>query len=66
VLAIIVEAIAAVGPRGADNPGGWGLSVPKLPDDWFVKPDFDLLGEFSLFGSFERVSAIWPGCAQLE
>jgi adenine/guanine/hypoxanthine permease len=58
VLAIIVEAIATVGPRAADNPGGWGLSVPKLPDDWFVKPDFDLLGEFSLFGSFERVSAI--------
>jgi AGZA family xanthine/uracil permease-like MFS transporter len=32
--------------------------LPKLPDDWFIKPDFDLLGEFSLFGSFERVSAI--------
>ena len=58
VLAIVVEAIATVGPRTADNPGGWGLSVPKLPDDWFIKPDFDLLGEFSLFGSFERVSAI--------
>ena len=58
VLAIVIEAIASVGPRSDDNPGGWGLNVPKLPDDWFVRPDFDTLGEFSLFGSFERISAI--------
>jgi AGZA family xanthine/uracil permease-like MFS transporter len=58
VLAIVVEAIASVGARSADNPGGWGLSVPALPDNWFSKPDLDLLGEFNLFGSFEQIGAV--------
>jgi len=58
VLAIIVEAIVNVGARTADNPGGWGLSVPKLPDDWFTKPNFDTLGEFSLFGSIDKIGAV--------
>jgi AGZA family xanthine/uracil permease-like MFS transporter len=58
VLAIVVEAITDVGARSAENPGGWGLSVPSLPDNWFSKPNLDLLGEFNLFGSFEQVGAI--------
>ncbi|MEU4191197.1 NCS2 family permease [Kribbella sp. NPDC026611] len=58
VLAIIVEAIAKVGPRTADNPGGWGLSVPKLPDQWFTKPNLDTIGEFNLFGSFGKVGVV--------
>ncbi|MFC9689862.1 NCS2 family permease [Kribbella sp. NPDC056951] len=58
VLAIVVEAIVKVGGRTTDNPGGWGLSVPKLPDQVFTKPNFDLVGEFNLFGSFERVGLI--------
>ncbi|MEI8408208.1 MULTISPECIES: NCS2 family permease [unclassified Kribbella] len=58
VLAIVVESIASVGARTADNPGGWGLSVPKLPDDWFSKPNLDTIGEFSLFGSFEKVGVV--------
>ncbi|TCN38903.1 AGZA family xanthine/uracil permease-like MFS transporter [Kribbella orskensis] len=58
VLAIVVESIFEVGARTADNPAGWGLSVPKLPDDWFSKPDLDLIGEFNLFGSFEQVGVI--------
>jgi adenine/guanine/hypoxanthine permease len=58
VLAIAVEAIFDVGARSADNPGGWGLSVPKLPSDWISTPDFGTLGRFSLFGSFERVGVI--------
>ena len=58
VLAIVVEAIFSLGARSADNPSGWGLSVPKLPDDWFIKPDFGTLGHFSLFGSFEEVGVI--------
>ena len=36
VLAIIVEAIAKVGPSfvdGKPNPKGWSLNVPALPDD---------------------------------
>ncbi|MEV4260759.1 NCS2 family permease [Kribbella sp. NPDC049584] len=58
VLAIIIEAIANVGARTADNPGGWGLSVPKLPDQWFTKPNLDTIGEFSLFGSFEKIGVV--------
>jgi AGZA family xanthine/uracil permease-like MFS transporter len=58
VLAIIVEGVFTVGARTADNPGGWGLSVPKLPDQWFTKPNLDTIGEFSLFGSFERVGVV--------
>jgi len=58
VLSIILEAVAGIGARSAENPGGWGLSVPKLPNDWFITPDFDMLGEFSLFGSFEEVGLV--------
>jgi AGZA family xanthine/uracil permease-like MFS transporter len=54
----VVEAIFNVGARTADNPGGWGLSVPKLPDQWFTKPNFDTIGEFNLFGSFGKVGVV--------
>ncbi|HZX05213.1 NCS2 family permease [Kribbella sp.] len=58
VLAIVVEAIAGVGARTADNLGGWSLNVPKLPDRWFSAPDLGTLGKFSLFGSFERAGVV--------
>ncbi|HET6985921.1 MAG TPA: NCS2 family permease [Kribbella sp.] len=58
VLSIVIEAVTKIGARTADNPGGWGLSVPKLPDDWFTKPNLDTIGEFSLFGSFEKVGVV--------
>ena len=44
VLAIIIEAIADIGPSfiapGKINPHGWGLNVPKLPDTVADTPDF--------------------------
>jgi adenine/guanine/hypoxanthine permease len=62
ILAIIVEAIADIGPSFTPpdkvNPHGWGLNVPAVPDDWFETPDFGLLGQFSLLGSWERVGFI--------
>jgi AGZA family xanthine/uracil permease-like MFS transporter len=62
VLAVIVEAIADIGPSfiapGQVNPHGWGLNVPKLPDTWADTPDFGLLGNFSLLGSWDRVGVI--------
>ncbi|MGY1747430.1 NCS2 family permease [Blastococcus sp. SYSU D00695] len=61
VLAIIVEAIADVGPRiadGAENARGWALQVPELPDDVVSSPDLSLVGQFSLFGGFERIGVI--------
>ena len=40
------------------NPNGWNLNVPALPDKVIGVPDFGLLGQFSLFGSFERVGVV--------
>jgi AGZA family xanthine/uracil permease-like MFS transporter len=61
-LAIVVEAIADIGPSfiapGQVNPHGWGLNVPKRPDTWADTPDFGLLGNFSLLGSWDRVGFI--------
>ncbi len=61
VLAIVIEAIAKVGPSvdgDKVNPNGWNLNVPALPDKIVALPDFSLLGQVSLFGSFERVGVI--------
>jgi AGZA family xanthine/uracil permease-like MFS transporter len=65
ILAIIIEAIANIGPSFTPpdkvNPHGWGLNVPKLPDSLgniADTPDFGLLGNFSLLGSWDRVGFI--------
>jgi AGZA family xanthine/uracil permease-like MFS transporter len=62
VLAVIIEAIADIGPSfiapGKINPHGWGLNVPQLPETWVETPDFGLVGDFSLLGSWERVGFI--------
>jgi AGZA family xanthine/uracil permease-like MFS transporter len=57
VLAIIVEAIAKVGPSfvdGKPNPSGWSLNVPTLPDKIVDTPDLSLLGKFNVFDSWGR------------
>lgn len=58
VLAVIVEAIGDLGFKSADNPTGWGLVVPKLPDSVVDAPDFSLIGHFSLFGSIEKIGLL--------
>jgi AGZA family xanthine/uracil permease-like MFS transporter len=62
ILAIIIEAIADIGPSFTPpdkvNPHGWGLNVPAIPDKVVDNPDFGLLGHFSLFGSFERAGFV--------
>ncbi|MEV6984467.1 NCS2 family permease [Sphaerisporangium sp. NPDC051017] len=59
ILAVIVEAIAKVGPSaGGKNPLGWSLVVPALPEKIFGMPDLSLIGQFSLFGSFSRISVV--------
>src|SRR3954463_13634851 len=61
VVAVIVESIAKVGPAVSGNkvnPNGWTLNVPKIPDNVVDVPHFRLLGQFSLFGSFERVGFV--------
>ncbi|ROS21748.1 NCS2 family permease [Cellulomonas sp. PhB150] len=58
ILAIIVEAVANVGGASADNPGGFKLNVPAIPDQVVAAPDFSLLGHFSLFGSIDKIGIV--------
>ncbi|WP_448059165.1 NCS2 family permease [Cellulomonas hominis] len=63
VLAVIVEAIGSIGSQtdatgAVVNPSGWELNVPALPDSVFATPDFSLLGNFSLFGSVEKIGIV--------
>ncbi|CAN5815252.1 NCS2 family permease [soil metagenome] len=63
VVAIAVEAAAAVGPAVTDEQGvvttyGWQLNTPTVPDDVVRLPDLGLLGDFSLFGGFEQVAVV--------
>src|SRR5665648_921725 len=55
VLAVI---IATIGEKSADNPTGWGLVVPKMPESFAKMPDFSLIGQFSLFGSIEKIGIV--------
>lgn len=61
-LAILVEALAAVGPSvlgpGKTNPSGWALNVPRLPDTVVASPDLSLLGRVSPFGGFAEVGVL--------
>ncbi|MDP9815532.1 NCS2 family permease [Spirilliplanes yamanashiensis] len=64
VLAIIVEAIANVGPAGGGptaDPKGWALNVPTLPDTIVGTPDLSLLGNFDLLGSWQRAGVLVAG-----
>jgi adenine/guanine/hypoxanthine permease len=64
VLAIIVEAIANIGPAVTGpnpsdyNPHGWGLNTPAVPSKVVDTPDFSLIGQFNLLGSFERIGFV--------
>jgi AGZA family xanthine/uracil permease-like MFS transporter len=62
VFAIVVEAVADVGPSFVSpeerNPRGWSLNVPSLPDQVFERPDLSLVGQVSLFGGFAEVGVV--------
>ncbi len=58
VLAVIVEAIGKIGPQSAENAAGWELNVPTIPDSVVATPDFSLVGQFSLFGSVEKIGIV--------
>ncbi len=57
VLAIVVEAIAQVGPSMGTNPKGWSLGYPALPEQVVGLPDLSLLGNVSL-GAWTRLPAV--------
>ena len=62
LFAILLNAVVDVGPQigagGAVNPGGWQLNVPDWPSKIVASPDFSLLGDFSLGGSFHDVGVV--------
>ncbi|WP_353115319.1 NCS2 family permease [Microbacterium sp.] len=58
VVSVIVEAVWHIGARGEKNPGGWGLTLPALPERVIDLPDLTLVGQFDLFGSFGRIGAL--------
>jgi AGZA family xanthine/uracil permease-like MFS transporter len=55
VLAIVLEAVAAIGGQGdKPNPKAWALNVPTLPDKVVDVPDLSLLGKFNVLDSWSR------------
>jgi len=58
VLAVVIELVAKVGPKGEENATGWSSTVPALPENVVSVPDFALLGQFSLFGSIEKIGIV--------
>ena len=58
VLAVIIEAIADLGPLTAKNPNGWALNVPSFDGKHFGAPDLHLLGDFSLGGGFSAIGIV--------
>ncbi|HEX6499954.1 MAG TPA: NCS2 family permease [Micromonosporaceae bacterium] len=56
ILAMIIEAVAHIGPQSAKNPQGWSLNVPKFPDPSKIVgvPDLSTLGHFNVLGSWSR------------
>jgi adenine/guanine/hypoxanthine permease len=62
IFAVIIESIAKIGPSfispEESNPRGWGLNVPALPDSVVGVPNFDLIGEFNLLGSWSAIGVI--------
>ena len=57
IIAIVIEAFAQVGSSGPDNPKGWSLAVPTVPDQVVGLPDLSLVGQVS-FGAFARLDLI--------
>ncbi|MET8863404.1 NCS2 family permease [Nonomuraea sp. NPDC004580] len=62
VLAIIVEAIAKAGAFSPENPGGWQLNRPSVPEQIFgFHNPLTLFTEFDPFGGFVRIDVLLAG-----
>lgn len=59
VLAAIIQAITETPGAGGDPKStGWNLNIPAWPDQFFDTPNLSLLGDFNLFGGFERAGVV--------
>lgn len=57
VLSLVVEALTGAG-SAADDPAGWSLAVPSLPDSFGGLPDLSLVGNVDLFGGFVHAGVV--------
>ncbi|PRB11549.1 NCS2 family permease [Microbacterium sp. MYb62] len=57
VVAIVAQSILKLGPSFED-PNGWHMTIPEIPASFVTIPDFGLIGQFDLFGSFGRIGAL--------
>jgi AGZA family xanthine/uracil permease-like MFS transporter len=57
IVAIVVQMFLKLGPS-VEDPGGWHMTIPELPSSLVTIPDFGLIGQFDLFGSFGRIGAL--------
>lgn len=55
--AIVLESVVKAG-SSVDNPLGWALNIPALPESIVASPVFATIGQFNLFGSFESIGFI--------
>ncbi|MER7362326.1 NCS2 family permease [Nonomuraea wenchangensis] len=59
ILAIVVEAFAKAGQSSAENPGGWQLNRPTVPEEIFgFHNPLTLFAEFDPIGGFQRVTVL--------
>nr|WP_305684247.1 NCS2 family permease [Microbacterium sp.] len=57
IIAIVAQSFLKLG-SSAEDPGGWHMTIPELPTSFVTIPDFGLVGQFDLFGSFGRIGAL--------
>ena len=57
IIALIVEAVVGAG-SSAEDPSGWSLAVPSLPESLGGVPDLSIVGNIDLIGAFARVGGI--------
>ncbi|WP_328909472.1 NCS2 family permease [Streptomyces sp. NBC_00234] len=58
LISIVLMTVVAVIVNELADVKSWGLTVPQMPDEIVASPDFGLLGNFDLFGSFGQVSVL--------
>ncbi|WAC58171.1 NCS2 family permease [Gordonia sp. SL306] len=57
VVSIILESTLDLG-SSADDPKGWSLSIPQIPDGFGGMPNLSLVGDVDLFGAFTRIGVL--------
>ncbi len=57
IISIVVEKLTGAG-SSVDNPAGWSLAVPGLPDSLGGVPDLSIVGDVDLFGAFVHVGVV--------